>query len=45
MVGSLKIRLLPTPEQRGFNIKHVGAMRFSYNWGIECSLNMLKTTL
>jgi len=35
MIKGLKIRLYPTPEQEQLMWKHIGSMRFVYNWALS----------
>ncbi len=42
MIKSLKILLLPTKEQERKMFQTIGVCRFSWNWGLNFSLNYYK---
>ena len=45
MIKSIKIRLLPTEEQKMRMNKSVGTARFAYNWGLAKWEEMYKEGL
>ncbi|TJX12501.1 transposase, partial [Tissierella creatinini] len=45
MIKAVKIRLLPTPEQKIIMNKTVGVARFTYNWGLSKWQEMYKEGL
>lgn len=44
MIKALNIRLYPTKEQEKLMHKHIGCMRFVYNWGLAKQMDNFKET-
>lgn len=44
MIKALNIRLYPTQEQEILMYKHIGSMRFIYNWALDKQIKYYKNT-